>query len=90
MEPAKVEITLREMPIGCRLLVRSRRDWRVAVVARVVDDKIVLSVASPKGRNYRLRRDSTAVVVFDGAIPYLPHGRAEEWRDNLTGYDTRW
>ncbi len=78
------------MPIGCRLLVRSRKDWRVAVVARVTDDKIVLSVASPKGRNYRLRRDGSAAVFFDGEIPLLRADRQDEWRRNFSNYDARW
>lgn len=78
------------MPIGCRLLVRSRKDWRVAVVSRIADGQIVLSVASPKGRNYRLRRGAELTLGFDGSIPYLIADAPEKWRDNFSPYDSRW
>ncbi|HEV8591198.1 MAG TPA: hypothetical protein VGQ55_03775 [Pyrinomonadaceae bacterium] len=90
MEATETQITLGEMPVGCRLLVRSRTDWRVAVVARVVEGQIVLSVASPRGRNYRLRRDSGIELANDGPIPYLVSDYAEKWRDNFSRYDSRW
>jgi hypothetical protein len=78
------------MQIGCRLLVRSRKDWRVAVVARIDEGQIILSVASPRGRSYRLRRDGSAAVLFDGQIPFLASDHAEVWRTNFTTYDRRW
>jgi hypothetical protein len=78
------------MPVGCRLLVRSKKDWRVAVVSRVVEGQTVLSVASPRGRNYRLRRDSAIGLEYDGSIPYLLTEEPEKWRDNFSRYDSRW
>lgn len=90
MEPSETQLTLGEMPIGCRLLVRSKKDWRVAVVARVVEGQIVLSVASPRGRNYRLRRDPLIELLFDGQIPYISDDHTDLWRDNFSQYDMRW
>jgi len=90
MELAEAQITLAKIPLGGRLLVRSKTDWRVAVVCRIAEDKITIPVASPKGYNYRLRRPLDAVVDFDGRIPYLISDTAESWRENFSIYDVRW
>ena len=90
MESTEAQITLAKIPLGGRLLVRSKTDWRVAVVCRIGEDKVTISVASPKGYNYRLRRPLDAVVDFDGRIPYLIAETNETWRDNFTSYDVRW
>jgi hypothetical protein len=47
VEPAGLQITLASIPLGGRLLIRSKKDWRVAVVSRIGEDKITISVASP-------------------------------------------
>lgn len=90
MEPAKTQLTLASIPLGGRLLVRSKTDWRVAVVARIGEDQITISVASPKGYNYRLRRAADAPVNLDGRIPFLVIEDSEAWRENFTSYDVRW
>lgn len=90
METPKTEITLREIPVGGRLLVRTKKDWRFAVVSRIGEHKITLSISSPSGRNYRLRRLPEAVIGFDGMIPVLKFETAENWRDNFSAYDFRW
>lgn len=90
MESPETQITLGKIPVGGRLLVRSKKDWRVAVVARIVEGQIVLSVASPRGRNYRLRRDAAMALTYDGSIPYLLTDETEKWRDNFSRYDSRW
>ncbi|MBA2335279.1 MAG: hypothetical protein ACR2M8_13480 [Pyrinomonadaceae bacterium] len=90
MESAETHITLREMPLGGRLLIRSRTDWRVAVVSRIIEDRITLSVSSPKGRNYRLRRLPESEIFFDGTIPFLVFEADENWRENFAFYDSRW
>jgi hypothetical protein len=82
--------TLRELPIGARLLIRSKTDWRSAVVARFDLEKVVLSVCSPTGRTYRLRRNLEAEIIFDGRIPILKIETEEDWRENFTKYDFRW
>jgi hypothetical protein len=82
--------TLGEFPIGARLLVRTKKDWRVAVVSQFDTEKATLSVCSPSGRTYRLRRCLESVIVFDGKIPLLKIETEEKWRENFTKYDFRW
>lgn len=90
MEPAKDLTTLGEFPVGFRLLVRSKKDWRFAVVCRKTDEYISLAVASPKGGNYRVRRATDLELSFDGQIPFLNADQADAWRDNFSRYDIRW
>ncbi len=90
MESAETQITLASIPLGGRLLIRSKTDWRVAVVSRITEDQITISVASPKGYNYRLRRTADSHVEFDGRIPFLTIDDAEAWRENFSTYDVRW
>lgn len=90
MEPAEVKMTLADMPLGGRLLLRSKKDWRVAVVSRIAEDKVTISVASPGGYCYRLRRPLDAELSLDGKIPFLIIESAEPWRENFSTYDSRW
>lgn len=78
------------MPIGARLLIRSKSDWRSAVVSRFGDEKATLIVCSPTGRTYRLHRLLGAEIVLDGKIPILKIEAEENWRENFTKYDFRW
>ena len=79
--------TLAELPVGARLIVRCRKDWRVASVALVTLERVTLTVSSPSGHTYRLRRPPDAPLSFDGSIPVLGEG---QWRAGLAKYDTRW
>lgn len=90
MELTGTQITLGEFPLGGRLLVRSKKDWRVAVVSRKTEEYISISIASPRGGCYRIRRTAEVLVSFDGPFPYLPKDDSEPWRENFTGYDSRW
>ena len=90
MEPAETQIALNSLPIGARLLVRSRKDWRTAAVSKIVEDRVVLTVCSPTGRTYRLRRELDTEIFFEGIIPILKYDLPENWRDNFTPYDHRW
>ena len=90
MEPSEVNLTLSNLPLGGRLLVRSKKNWRVAVVSRIREDSITISVASPGGYCYRLRRPLDAQLAFDGKIPFLMLESAEQWRENFSTYDMRW
>ena len=83
-------ITLDQLPVGTRLVVRSRIDWRFAAVARITEERVVLTVCSPTGRTYRLRRETKSTVTYEGTIPILPYEDAEHWRENFTRYDLRW
>jgi len=90
VETPSTQITLSTIPLGGRLLYRSKTTWRVAVVCRVAEDKITLSISTTAGRNYRLHRAPDAALSFDGRIPYLQFDPAENWRDNFSVYDLRW
>lgn len=90
METSQTKIKLSSLPLGGRLLIRSKKDWRVAVVSRIGEEHITISVASPGGYCYRLRRPLDAVVSFDGRIPFLKIEDTEAWRENFSPYDVRW
>jgi hypothetical protein len=90
VETAETFITLRELPVGARLLIRSKTDWRSAVVSRLTLEKATLSVCSPTGRTYRLHRALESEVVFDGFIPILKIESDDSWHENFTKYDFRW
>ena len=83
-------MTLGTLPVGSRLLVRSKVDWRFAAVARSVEAKVVLTVASPSGHNYRLHRDPALPLSIEGSIPVLVADFADTWRENFSRYDARW
>lgn len=90
MEPSQTQITLDSLPIGARLLVRSKKDWRNAVISKITDEKVLLIVCSPLGRTYRLSRKANAEIIFDGKIPLLKIDSDENWRENFSQYDIRW
>ena len=78
---------LGSLPIGSRLILRSRKDWRTAAVIAINVDRITLSVASPTGYTYRMYRPHDTPIDFDGSIPVLGKG---SWRVGLARYDVRW
>ncbi|MBA2494048.1 MAG: hypothetical protein H0V31_05055 [Acidobacteria bacterium] len=90
METSDTSITLRDLPIGARLLVRSKKDWRFAVVSKFDEEKATLIVCSPSGRTYRLRRLLDAEIIFEGKIPILKSDLENNWRENFSKYDFRW
>jgi hypothetical protein len=81
------ERTLSSLPLGARLILRCRKDWRDATVVAVSLEAIILSVMSPTGRTYRLRRPPDSALCFDGSIPILGEG---QWRTGFVRYDERW
>lgn len=90
MEPAQGQVTLANIPLGGRLLIRSKTNWRVAVVSRITEEHVTISVASPRGSCYRLRRPIDSEIELDGGIPFLKFESAEAWRENFSPYDLRW
>jgi hypothetical protein len=90
METAENEITLRDLPIGARILVRTKKDWRVAVISYFTEEKATLLVCSPSGRTYRLSRAIETTLFFEGKIPLIKIEPEENWRENFTKYDFRW
>jgi hypothetical protein len=81
--------TLGSLPVGARLILRCRADWRAATVASISPDlgRVVLNVASPNGHTYRVRRPADATLAYDGHLPVLGEG---QWRAGLARYDVRW
>jgi len=82
--------TLDQLPVGSRLLVRSKKDWRFAAVSKVVEERVVLTVCSPSGHTYRLRRDLDSALIRDGILYILPYDCEDNWKDNFGRYDVRW
>lgn len=81
--------TLGSLTLGARLVLRCRKDWRTAAIAAFEPElaRVVLSVASPSGHTYRLRRPADSPLTLDGPIPVLGEGH---WRPGLVRYDLRW
>ena len=90
METPETNLTLRDLPIGARLLIRTKKDWRTAVVSQFYTEKATLIVCSPSGRTYRLRRLLEMEIIFDGKIAILKCDLEEDWRENFSSYDERW
>ena len=81
--------TLGSLPVGARLILRCRADWRAATVASFEPHaaRVVLNVASPGGHTYRVRRPADSPLAHDGHFPVLGEGC---WRAGLARYDVRW
>ena len=79
--------TLGSLPVGARLVLRCRADWRAATVASSEPERVMLNVASPAGHTYRVRRPYDSPLSLDGGIPVLGEGC---WRAGLARYDVRW
>jgi len=88
----EIQIKLSDLPIGARVLVRSRTDWRAAAISRIIDEPamVVLTVSSPSGYSYRLRRELTTEVIIEGGFAILPADSDDSWRENFSVYDRRW
>ena len=87
---ASATAKLGALPLGAHIILRCRKDWRTATVVRIELDKITLSVSSPTGRTYRMRRSPDAPLTFHGHIPLLDAGKPSCWRAGLARYDVRW
>ncbi len=85
--PSENTLALGSLQVGAHLVVRCLKDWRVATVVAIGADRITLSVGSPSGRTYRIRRPPDSVLTLDGTIPILGAGA---WRAGLARYDARW
>lgn len=90
MEPPKAEMTLADLPIGARLLIRAKTEWRFAAISRKSEERITLSVASPKGRNYRIARPPESPLAGERGIQFLVSEFSEPWRENLSRIERRW
>ena len=86
-EDQEISLTLGSLPTGAHLILRCRKDWREATIAAVSLEMITLSVGSPSGHTYRVRRAPDSLLFLDGSIPVLGEGC---WRANRVRYDLRW
>lgn len=84
---ARPSLVLSALPVGARLILRCRKDWRDATVAAVTLEQVTLCVGTSKGRTYRVRRPASSMVFQDGPILVLGEG---SWRAGLVRYDARW
>ena len=82
--------TLADLPVGSRLLVRSRTDWRTAVVASTSEEKVMISVSSPTGRTYRIHRIPDQPLRIENGLLLMDRDVTEAWRTNFALYDIRW
>jgi hypothetical protein len=89
-DAAPVAATLASLPVGARLVVRCRKDWRTASVSSIETDSVRLSVASPSGHTYRVRRPADSPLTHEGALPLLGEVTPSGWRAALARYDARW
>ncbi len=82
--------TLGSLPVGARLILRCRADWRAATVASFEPEtaRVVLNVASPGGHTYRVRRPADSELNLDG--PFHVLGPKGSWRACFARYDLRW
>lgn len=80
-------LTLAALPLGAHLILRCRTDWRDATIINVTPERVTLSVSSPTGRTYHVRRPPDALLFVDGSIPVLGEG---SWRLAFARYDMRW
>ena len=90
VEDAATITMLGALPLGAHLILRCRKDWRTATIVRIELEKITLSVSSPTGRTYRMRRPPEAPLTFAGSIPLLGDTASSCWRAQLARYDVRW
>lgn len=81
------QIALSTLPVGAKLLVQCKNDWRMAVVSANVEGKTILRICTAKGRTYRKSCAAETHIVYDGSIPLLGEGF---WREELVKYDFRW
>ncbi|HEY0658299.1 MAG TPA: hypothetical protein VGD05_07485 [Pyrinomonadaceae bacterium] len=80
-------IALNSLPVGAKLLVQCKNDWRMAVVSANFEGKTILRICTAKGRTYRRSCAAETFIAYDGAIPLLGEGI---WRNELIKYDFRW
>lgn len=81
------EINLTDLPVGAKLLVQCKKDWRMAVVSAVFAESVILQICSPTGRTYRKKCTVETVLQFDGAFHLLGAGA---WQETYVKYDCRW
>ncbi len=83
----ETNLELRELPVGARVIIRCKFDWRSAAVSAQREERVVLTIASPTGRRYRKSCPPETPVEMDGIVPVIGDGA---WRETFVKYDCRW
>lgn len=81
------EISLSSLPVGARIIVQTKKDWRMAVISSNSGENIILRVCSPSGGTYRKKCAAETILFFDGAFHLMGDGI---WREQFVKYDCRW
>jgi hypothetical protein len=81
---------LSDMPLGGRLLVRSKTEWRNASISRISDERIAISVESRRGRTYKIFRHPETEVAKDSPLCHLVCDESPNWKENFLAPDRRW
>ncbi|QQS32487.1 MAG: hypothetical protein IPM50_12630 [Acidobacteriota bacterium] len=89
MEPAET-LRLSDLPLGGRLLVRAKTEWRNAAISRIGDERVSISVESRRGRTYKIFRHPDTEVAKTRTLFYLICGELPDWRTNFLTPDPRW
>ncbi len=55
---------LRDLPVGTRLIIRTKTDWRSAVISRIGESGVSLRVCCSSGRVYWTKRASEMEVLL--------------------------
>jgi len=90
METILSQTTLRELPVGTRLLLRTSKDWRSAVISRTGETDVALRVCCSSGRTYWTKRDCETAVIQEQNIFRLEAFTEEDWRTNFAKFEIRW
>jgi hypothetical protein len=90
METSSAQTTLRDLPVGTRLLLRTNKDWRSAVISRTGETDVSLRVCCSSGRTYWTKRGSEMFVLKEENIFRLETIAEDDWRTNFAKFEMRW
>ncbi|MBX3292246.1 MAG: hypothetical protein KF881_05050 [Acidobacteria bacterium] len=89
MEPPET-LKLSDLPLGGRLLVRSKTEWRNAAISRISNERVSISVESKRGRTYKIFRHPETEVAKECSFYYVVCGESPDWKTNFLSPDRRW
>ncbi len=90
MEMETARRPLRDLPVGTRLIIRTKTDWRSAVISRIGESGVSLRVCCSTGRVYWTKRASEMEVILEENIFRLETIVEEDWRTNFAKFEVRW
>ena len=90
METSVLRTPLSELPVGTRLIIRTKKDWRSAVISRISETGVALRVCCSSGRVYRTKRAPEMEVIQEENIFRLETIADEDWRENFAKFEVRW